>query len=72
MKLYNPNNGATFDTKSDDELHNAVYFEMGWLEAPEPEPAPPGRVAEPVKYEPVKPEKPAAKKTTTKKTESTD
>jgi hypothetical protein len=53
MKLYNPRNGATFDTESDDELHNAVYLDMGWLEAPEPEPAPVGRVPEPVTYEPV-------------------
>jgi hypothetical protein len=69
VKLYNPNNGATFDTESDDEWHNNVYLEMGWVEAPEPEPAPVGRVPEPVVYEPVKP---AAKKSTAKKSESTD
>ncbi len=38
MRLYNPLNGATFDTESDDELHNAVYLDMGWLPAPDPEP----------------------------------
>ena len=53
MLLYNPRNGATFDTESDDELHNAVYLEMGWLPAPEPEPAPVGLMPEPVTYEPV-------------------
>ena len=53
MLLYNPLNGATFDTESDDELHNAVYLEMGWKPAPEPEPAPVGRMPEPVTYAPV-------------------
>jgi hypothetical protein len=71
VKLYNPRNGATFDTESDDEWHNNVYLEMGWVEAPEPEPAPVGRVAEPVVYEPVKPAT-TAKKSTAKKSESTD
>ena len=53
MRLYNPRNGATFDTESDDELHNAVYLEMGLEPAPEPEPAPPGLMPEPVTYAPV-------------------
>jgi hypothetical protein len=53
MHLYNPKNGHTFDTESDDELHNAVYLDMGWLLAPDPEPAPVGRAPEPVTYAPV-------------------
>lgn len=53
MLLYNPRNGATFDTESDDELHNAVYLDMGWVKAPEPEPARPGYAPEPVTYAPV-------------------
>ncbi len=57
MLVYNPKNGATFDTESDDELHNAVYLEMGWLQAPEPEPAPVGRAPEPVVYGPVTPKR---------------
>ena len=72
MKLYNPNNGATFDTETDDEWHNQVYLDMGWLEAPEPEPAPVGRVAEPVRYEPVTPKKGRSKATSTKDEETTD
>lgn len=57
MLFYNPRNGATFDTETDDELHNAVYLEMGWEPAPEPEPAPVGRMPEPVTYEPVTPKR---------------
>jgi hypothetical protein len=53
MRLYNPKNGAEFDTESDDELHNQVYLDMGWKPAPEPEATPPGIVPEPVTYAPV-------------------
>ena len=67
MRLYNPLNGHQFETNSDDELHVQVYLDAGWVPAPAPEPAEPGRAPEPVKFEPVKP---AAK--TAKKTASTD
>jgi hypothetical protein len=52
MRLYNPKNGAEFDTESDDELHNQVYLDMGWEPAPEPEQKP-GYEPEPVTYAPV-------------------
>ena len=65
MRLYKPDSGAEFDTESDDELHNAVYLEMGWLPAPEPEQRP-GYEPEPVRYEPVAPDA----KTTRKRTKA--
>jgi hypothetical protein len=53
MRLYNPLNGTEYETESDDELHVQVYLDMGWLPAPDPEPAEVGRAPEPVRYAPV-------------------
>ena len=72
MHLYNPRNGATFDTESDDEWHNNVYLDMGWLEAPEPEPVRPGYEPEPVVYAPVTPKRGRGKAASVKDEESTD
>lgn len=63
MRLYHPDLGTEIEAM--DEPQAAVLAESGWLPAPEPEPAKPGRAPEPMKYEPVKP---AAK--TTKATPS--
>jgi hypothetical protein len=52
MRLYNPKNGSTFTTASDDEAHVAVYLEAGWVPAPEPV-VRPGYQPEPVVYAPV-------------------
>ena len=37
MRLYNPKNGAEFDTETDDEAHGAVYLDAR-LVGPDPEP----------------------------------
>jgi hypothetical protein len=67
MRLYNPKNGSQFDTESDDEAHNQVYLDAGWVQAPDPEPAEPGFAPVPVTYAPVEPKKaPAAKKAAAK------
>lgn len=68
-RLYNPRNGAEFETASDDELHVKVYLDAGFEVAPEPEATPRGIAPEPVTYAPVE-KKPAAK--TSKATKSTD
>ena len=72
MRLYNPKNGAQFDTESDDELHNQVYLDMGLLPAPEPEEPAPGYAPEPVVYAPVSPQKSRSKAKPAAGEESTD
>ena len=41
MRLYNPKNGAQFDTETDDEAHGAVYLDR-LAAGPDPEPRSPG------------------------------
>jgi hypothetical protein len=65
MQLYNPRNGAEFETNSDDELHVQVYLDMGFEKAPEPEQKP-GYEPEPVTYAPVTKTKRASKTASTK------
>lgn len=62
MRLYNPKNGAEYETASDDEAHVQVYLDAGWEKAPDPPPAEPGFEPEPVTYAPVEPKKATAAK----------
>jgi len=59
-RMYHPNLGVE-ETVPDDEGCVAVLEEAGWKIAPDPEPAAPGLVPEPVTYEPVSAAKPKPK-----------
>lgn len=52
MRMYHPSLGVEKDFP-DDAACIATLVEVGWLRAPDPEPAQPGVVADPVRYEPV-------------------
>lgn len=51
-RMYHPDLGVEHEVPTDDAA--AVFAESGWLPAPLPEPAEPGRAVEAVVYAPVK------------------